>query len=284
MSRQYYYIVAGLPDILYDDKKIPLSLHDYRSYLSEQLSPGEMELIRTFFWRFDNENIINRLEGGTKPVHPLGNLDENKLDGLFDFVKEGSFEEAEKIAPAYLGRFIEAYKNEEPIFDGKRWDLQLSELYYDSITNTKNGFINSWYKFERDLNNFLTAFSCRNNEISIPNQLIGSGELNDKLTKSSARDFGITDELEYVEKILKVVEDSDIINQEKGLDQIKWEKLDADSFFHYFSLEKLFVFMIKLSIAERWMNLDKDTGLQLFEELLKNLGTSNKFSEEFSLK
>jgi hypothetical protein len=284
MNRQYYYLVAGLPDIFYDDKKIPISLLEFRSYLSEHLNESEMQLINTFFWRFDNQNIMNRLEGKSDQINNLGNLNEESIEELFSAVKEGSFDEAKRIAPEYLARFIDAYKNEEPIYEGIRWDLQLSVLYYDFITTTSNSFINSWYLFERDLSNLLTAYNCRKNEISFSNQLVGKGELKDKLLKSSAKDFGITDEIDDIEKILKLAEETDILTQEKGLDLLMWEKLDTDSFFHYFSLEKLFVFTIKLSIAERWTGLDKETGLQFFEELLKDLGASYEFPAEFSLK
>lgn len=284
MSRQYYYLVAGLPDIVYDDKKIPISQEEFREYLQEHLPKEDMDLIKLIFWYFDNQNVINRLEGSDAEFLPLGNLSVDELDELFAAVKEGSLDIAADIAPSYLGQFIDAYKNETPIIEGKRWDLQLSELYYEFATSTKNKFINDWFSFDRDFNNVLTAYNCRNNEFDVAKQVIGSGDLVEKLIKSSAKDFGITDEIELADKIFKAADETDIIKQEKGLDLIKWEKLLEDSFFHYFSLEKLFVFTVQLSIAERWISLDKDTGIKLFEELLKSLESSYEFPADFSLK
>lgn len=284
MSRQYHYLIAGLPDIFYDDKKTPFSLVEFRNYLKEHLTNNEMVLINTFFWRFDNENILNRLKNSPAPVNVKGNLDEQALDELFALIKEGSYTEAEKIAPAYLCKYIDAYKNEEPIYEGKSWELQLSEEYYMYCTSTENTFINNWFGFERDLNNIITAIQCRNNNLDISLQIIGSGDINDKLLKSSAKDFGLTDEIKDLDKILKAIEESDIMISERRIDQIKWDKLEDDSFFYFFNLEKIFVFTIKIAIAERWMSLDKETGIKLFEELLKNLESNYEFPEEFSLK
>ncbi len=284
MSRQYYYLVAGLPDIVYDDKKIPLSQLEFREYLKEHLPEDDMELIKLYYWRYDNQNVMNRLNGSDEEFLSLGNLTADDLDELFAAVKEGSFDTASKIAPPYFGEFIDAFKNETQLFEGKRWDLQLSELYYQFATSTSNTFINNWFLFEKDFNNVLTAYNCRNNEFDVAKQVIGEGELYDKLIKSSTKDFGITDEIENVERIFKAADEEDIIKQEKGLDIIKWEKLAEDSFFHYFSLEKLFAFTIQLSIAERWITLDKETGIKLFEELLNSLEGSYEFPADFSLK
>lgn len=284
MSRQYYYLVAGLPDILFEDKKIPLSTTEFKEYLKEHLNKKEMDIINLFFWQFDNKNILESLKSSDFKFDQRGNLNSEEISELFAAVKEGSLDLASKIAPAYLGVFIDAYKNEKAIFEGKSWDLQLSELYYQYVTNIKNPFIKEWFEFERDLNNILTALNCRSHEINISNQLVGKNDLVEKLTKSGAKDFGITDEIEFIDRILKISEDTEILNQEKGIDLLKWEILDEKSFFHYFTIEKLFVFLIQLSIAERWISLDKETGTQLFEKILNNLETSYEFPEEFSLK
>ncbi|MBN1116997.1 MAG: DUF2764 family protein [Bacteroidales bacterium] len=284
MSRQYYYLVAGLPDIIFDDKKIPLSTLEYRAYLEEHLEASEMSLLKTFFWRFDNKNVLKILKNTEVEQIGFGNLSLEQLDELFRCVKDGSNEDAMAIAPGYLVRFITAYKAETPIIEGKSWELQLSDLYYDYICQTSNTFINNWYTFEKNISNVLTALQCRKYEIDRNGKLAGKGEVIEKLEKSSSRDFGLSDEIELIDQIIKISEETDLLLQEQKTDLLKWGYLDENSFFHYFSIEKLFVFLIKLSIAERWISLDKETGRKLFEELLKDLETSYEFPEEFSLK
>lgn len=285
MSRQHYYLVAGLPDVFFDDKKLSVSTVEYRTYLSEHLTAKEMELIRLHFWPYDHQNILSRLENKDESFSTSGNLSIEMLDELFAAAKDGSYESLSFSIPDYVPVFIDAFKADTAIYAGKSWDLQFTELYYKHLSEINNTYIKEWYSFEQNLSNTLTAFNCRNNNIGIENQMVGKSELNDKLAKSSARDFGIdSDELAGSELIFKALDTTDLLEQEQKIDLIKWELLDEGSFFHYFSIEKLFVFLIKLSIVERWIGLDKTKGLELFKELLNSLETSYEFPAEFSLK
>ena len=284
MSRQHHYLVAGLPDVFFDDKKLSVSTAEYRSYLSEHLTKNEMELIQLHFWQYDHQNILNRLQNN-EAYNPSGNLSVENLEELMSASKDGSYESLSIDIPNYIPEFIDAYKADVPVYSGKSWDLQFTELFYGYVATIDNKFAREWFLFELNLNNTLTAYNCRNNNIEIENQIIGKSELNDKLLKSSARDFGIdSDELSGADQIFKAIEITDLLEQEKKIDLIKWELLDENSFFHYFSIEKLFAFLIKLSIVERWLGLDKTKGLELFKELLNSLETSYEFPAEFSLK
>lgn len=285
MSRQHYYLVAGLPDIFFDDKKISVSLVEYRSYLSEYLTDQEMQLIKLHFWQFDNENILNRLEKKEEAFNTSANLNADEMDELFSASKDGSYESLSFSIPAYIIEFIDAYRDDSPLIEGKSWELQLTERYFEYLQSAGNTFIADWFAFEQNLKNVLTAYNCRIAGINIENQLIGKGEINTKLLKSSTRDFGIdSDDLIGTEIVFKALEANDLMEQEKRMDTLRWELLDEHSFFHYFSIEKLFVFLIKLSIVERWISLDKTKGLELFKELLSSLESSYEFPAEFSLK
>ena len=285
MSRQYYYLVAGLPDVFFDDKKLSATQGEYRAYLGEYLTEKEMELIQLHFWQYDNKNILNRLENSDEEINTLGNLSSDMLDELFAAAKDGSYESLSFQVPDYIIDFIDAFKSDKPIISGKSWALQITELYYNHLAGTGNKFIKEWYTFEQKLSNVLTAYNCRNNEITIENQLIGSGDLNEKLVKSSARDFGIdNDDLPNSDAIFKALGAENLLEQEQKIDTLRWQLLNESSFFYYFSIEKLFVFLIKLSIVERWIGLDKTKGLELFKELLNSLETSYEFPADFSLK
>lgn len=283
MPRQYHYLVAGLPDLMQDDQKIPMSTVQFRELLQGNMPENEFALIRSFFWRYDNQNLMARLQNPESDVDPLGNLSSADLDELLAAVKEGSFS-GSSVLPQYLATFISAYTNDTSLIENKRWELQLSELYYEHLVSEANDFVRNWYMFERDLSNILTAFNCRNHEIPVENQIIGKNELSEKLVKSNARDFGIDKDFPRIEQILKALDETDLLEQEKLIDRIKWEYLDEAVFFYYFTIERLFSFLIKLSIVERWMVLDKPTGQQLFNELINNLESSYAFPDEFKLK
>ena len=58
MSRQYYYLVAGLPDVFFDDKKLSATQGEYRAYLGEYLTEKE-QIIETI-----TSNEYDFLENG----------------------------------------------------------------------------------------------------------------------------------------------------------------------------------------------------------------------------
>ncbi len=283
MSRQYHYLIAGFPDIFFDDSKISINLEEFRFLLSENLPNEDMNLIRSFFYRYDNINILAKLKGEDVPFDSRGNLSESDIDDLFEAVKLGGDSASSPGIPRYFAEFIEAFRTETPLLEGKSWEIQLSELYYRYATSRPISFICNWYIFERDFQNILTAGQCRNHEIPVEKQLVGSGELIDKLSRSNVRDFGLDNEFPFIEKIFKVIEEEDVRGYEKKIDRIKWDYLDDRVFFHYFTIEKLFSFVVKLSIIERWLSLDKETGNKLFNELLSNLEASYEFPEEFKI-
>ena len=67
------------------------------------------------------------------------------------------------------------------------------------------------------------------------------------------------------------------------MDKIKWDYLDEYTFFHYFTIEKVISYVLKILITERWIKLDSETGKTLLNKLLNELKTSYKLDEEFSL-
>ncbi len=283
MSRQYHYLIAGFPDLFFDDSKISIKLDEFRELLNENLPQSDMNIIRLFFYRYDNQNILVKLKGKDNVHDTRGNLTDTDIEALFEAVKEGADSTVSLGIPSYLGQFIEAYKAETPVFEGKSWEIQLSELYYEYITSYPNTFVRNWFLFERDFHNIITAGQCRKHNIPVENQLVGSGELTEKLSRSNARDFGLDNEFPFIEQILKIIEEEDLKEYEKKIDRIKWDYLDDAVFFYYFTIEKLFSFLAKLSIVERWLSLDKETGKELFNELLSNLEATYEFPEEFKL-
>lgn len=280
MSKQYHYLVAGLPDILFDDNKTPVTLGEFYESLKEVISGADLEILKLFFYRYDNGNLTARLKNAEAPINELGNLTAEELDELIQLVKEGSINDINKSTPAYLIDFIEAYFNEEPINANKSWELQLTELYYKHVTQNENEFANKFFQFESDALNLGTAIQCRKNNVEVPIHLIGNSEVTNKLAKSTTRDFGLSDEIEMLDQLLKVYDEDNLLEREKKLDLITWSYLDEKSFFHYFTIERIFSFVVKLSVVERWMGLDKETGKELFNELIKSLENSYEIPVE----
>ncbi len=284
MRREYHCLIAGLPELFFDTDKINLTLADFKNLLKEVLHFEDFRLIETFFWRYDNINLLKLLKHPESEINELGNLSKAHIEEIFLLVKDDSLNSFFRDIPAYFGVFINAWKNELPIFPGKEWENQITQLYYTYLSRTDNRFVRNWFEFEMNLTNIITAFNCKKHQLKPDNELIGNNEITEKLIKSSSRDFGISNEFPKLESIINALDEENIIDKEKRIDIIKWELLNDWSFFHYFTVEKVFTFTLQVEIVQRWLALDKETGQKLFNSLLSNLEKSYEFSNEFSIK
>ncbi len=284
MRKEYHCLIAGLPDLLFDASKLNSSLQEFKLELRRDLSETDFELIESYFWRYDNINLISLLNKSGKEIFKTGNLGKDDFETIFSLVKDDSLKTFERFIPQYIGNFIQQFTDESADQSGKSWENHLTKLYYEYLFQIENQFIKDWYQFELDLNNMLTASYCKKFQIPVEPELIGNSEINEKLIKSNARDFGIGNEFPKIESILRAIEESNMLEREKKIDLIKWDLLDERTFFHYFTIEKIFAYTLKLDIIERWIHLDKKTGEELFNKLLTDLESGQNFSEEFSQK
>ncbi len=283
MRREYHCFIAGLPELFPDAKKIDFILFNFRDQLGEVLHSDDFRLIESLFWKYDNANIIKLLKDPQSDINKLGNLSREDIEEIFSLAKDDALYTYKRKIPPYFGIFIDAFKNEAPLFKGKEWENQITQLYYNFAVSIDNNFIRSWFEFEMNLTNISTAAGCRKYKMNIENELIGNNEITEKLVKSSARDFGISNEFPMLEAIIRATEEDNIIEKERKIDMARWELLNDRTFFHFFTIEKIFAYTIQVEIIERWLKLDKDTGNKLFNDLLTGLKKSYEFSKEYTL-
>ncbi len=281
MRKEYHCLVAGLPELLFDASKLSFAVPEFKSYLKEELSREDYQIIESHFWRYDNQNLLILLQKKDEELNRAGNLVREDFETIFSLIRDDALFTFEKRIPGYIEKFINAFREESPLDSNKSWENQITELYYRYVTGLENEFAREWYTFEMELRNILTASHCKKFQLNIEPELIGSSELTERLVKSSARDFGIGNEFPKIEQILRVIDETDLLEKEKRTDLINWEFLDERTFFHYFTVEKIFAYLLKLEMTARWIQLDKKTGEELFNRLLKELETSHQLPEEF---
>ena len=78
-------------------------------------------------------------------------------------------------------------------------------------------------------------------------------------------------EFEEAAAVDYVLEGSDLIAREKGLDDVVWKKADSLSTFHYFDITAVLAYVTKLHIVDRWLALDEEQGRELFRKLVQEV-------------
>ncbi len=137
-------------------------------------------------------------------------------------------------------------------------DDSLNTGFYREALSHKVGFIRKYYTF--DLN-------VRNSKVRFLNKALG--RYNDRdviiLQEDGEDTQGTFPEAAQLESILQ---GRDILARERAIDTMYWNKLDELTVMHYFDLDVILAFILKLHIIDRWHRLDEQTGREMFRKLV----------------
>ena len=279
MSKYYYYLVAGLPELTLEDSKLSYTVADFKAELYPDLSDEDRRLIDLFYLKFDNANVLKLLKDKDATIDPRGNYSAEELAEFISSLKDGD-EVADAVFPSYLSTFISEYFN-TPAEDDFLYEDRLAALYYAYAMKCRNKFVSSWFAFNLTMNNVLVALTARKFKMDIAPLIVGDTEVCEALRTSGARDFGLTGEVDFLDQLVKISETEELVEREKKIDQLRWNWMEEATFFNYFTVERLFVFLLQLEMIERWISLDKEKGNQLFRSIIATLKDEVQIPAEF---
>jgi hypothetical protein len=275
MTSNYYYLVAGLPEVLFDEGKQFLSCREFLLEAEEQLSERDLRLLNLLRSPFDNSNLLSLLLKTERPFDVRGSLSEETLTQGLKFPDE---------LPQYMQRFLEAHhENRSPAPGLTQADL-LAWFFYEEMAQEENGFIREWFSFDLQLRNVVAGINCRKEldhleelaterEKPLAAVIVGRDEVAEALLRSNAPDFGLTVMVPWADRLFALSR-GPMVEFEKGIDTLRWDILDEMTIASHFRAETVFSFFIKLTIVERWMALDPETGKEKLERLLDEITSS----------
>ena len=273
----YYYFIAGLPDIFLDDTDVQFPMLDFKYELEEHLHPEDYELVELLFLPYDNQNLLLYLNEDFENFNKLGKFSIQDFEVEFSDEKQG-------ILPSYMYYFYDLYNDEEnPKNENYSWENHLTKMYYEFVLKIDNKFLKQWFKYNQNLNNILIGYNRRKHNFNLENQLIGDDFVTKSIINSNAKDFGLEVDLSHVSEIISLAENNNLYAREKGLDQLKWDKVEEITLFDYFTIEVVLAYTIKLDIAYRWLELDEETGRQMFSKIIDDLKSGFEFPKEFAI-
>ncbi len=188
------------------------------------------------------------------------------IAGLPDFTPD--WRQGGQSLDGYLDQVAEllsAKDNETVRFvtDGFDKDKIGLEFYRQALSH-RNGFIRDFFEF--DLN-------VRNRKVMYLNQALGRDLDRDilSLRDPEAEETGLepeAPEFKEAEKLQSILEGSDILSRERGIDDLYWDKIDELTLFDYLNFDKILAIIAKMMIIRRWLILDEETGRQMFKKLV----------------
>ena len=152
-------------------------------------------------------------------------------------------------------------------FNPKKLDAD----FYDQALKFPLKFIREYFRFDLNL---------RNAKVSYLNQALGRPEDMDILTGKGEEDMEGLDidgyrfrggEFEEELKVKAALDSPSLLDRERNLDDITWEKISTLETFHYFDITAVLAYVAKLHIVDRWLALDEEKGRELFHKLVQEV-------------
>lgn len=154
----------------------------------------------------------------------------------FDVIKSGIVALCDKNDVQKINWLVSA-------LDGKHY----SSLFYKELEKIDNRFIQEYIGFDKEIRNSKVRF-LKDGSVSEPSDEKEKSELSVKL-----------------EAIFKI---SNIIEREKALDKLYWEKINEITLWEYLSFDIILAFIAKAKLVDRWNKLDKANGALFFKQLV----------------
>ena len=277
---KYYYLVAGLPDLTLDDSKLSYTVADFKTEFYPYLSDADKKLIDLFYLKFDNANVLKLLKDRDAVIDTCGLYSADELSDFIVMLKDGD-EVPDRAFPSYLSAFISDSFNQPTEEVNFLPENRLAGLYYAYAMKCKNRFVSDWFGFNLTVNNILVALTARKYKFEVAPLIVGDTRICEALRTSTARDFGLGAEIDYLDQLMKISEVEELVEREKKIDQLRWDWMEEATFFNYFTIERLFVFLLQLEMIERWLSLDKERGSQLFRSMIEVLKDEVQIPAEF---
>ena len=152
-------------------------------------------------------------------------------------------------------------------FNPKKLDAD----FYEQALKSSLKFIREYFRFDLNL---------RNAKVRYLNHALGRPEDMDILTGKGEEDQEGLDidgyrfnggEFEEELKVKSALDSPSLLDRERDLDDITWEKISSLENFHYFDITAVLAYVAKLHIVDRWLALDEEKGRELFHKLVQEV-------------
>ena len=239
-----------------------------------------MALLDLLRLKYDNDNLLKFLANHDAELNPLGKLTSQDWAELIELIDNS--DERNPACDArllkYVLEFYTTIRNEQSEEKIDFAEDFLAALYYKYGMQCKNKFVADWFEFNLNINNILTALTCRKYGWDIKSAIVGDNIVAETIRNSvSARDFNLKAEIDYFDALVSISETANLLDREHRIDALKWNWLEENTFFSSFSIEKVLSFWLRCELMHRWDNLSMEEGAEIFRQMINDLKKDVKF-------
>ena len=134
-------------------------------------------------------------------------------------------------------------------------ETTLGQEFYAKAATSKNRFIREYFDFDGRLRNLKVRYLAK--------RLGKNGD--DYVVELPEADF------EEEKQITDILQDTDFVDREQRMDELKWEKASDIARMDYFNMNAILAFLVKAKTVQRWAELDPGKGQEMFQKLVEEI-------------
>lgn len=269
-STEYYYLVAGLREWTLESDTKGFNVREIVDEILDELTKRDREAVKLLYAYYDCENII-AYRAERERHNELGNLSREQIAQM---IADGDFSSLSANMAKVVKYFIvvdDDERDEDSVINDT-FEHALFEAYYRDLAESKSPFLKAWGEFDRNLRNIAAALAAREAGRAVVDVVVGGGEVVEQLKSSSAADFGLRGELQYIDAIISAVSDEkNIVEKERKIDKVREEQAWEIASFDFFNINFILSYLVRVNIIARWMLLLPEAGREMLNRLMRDL-------------
>ena len=269
-STEYYYLVAGLREWTLDSDTKGFDVREIVDEILDELSKSDRAAVKLLYAYYDCENIIAR-RAERERHNALGNLSVEQIDDMLATRNYSSLPTNVAKVVKYFNESDDEDRDEENAITDS-FERALFDAYYRDLAASKCSFLRAWGEFDRNLRNISAALAAREAGRSVSDVVVGGGDVVDQLKHSSAADFGLRGELQYIDSVISAVSDErNIVEKERKIDKVREAYAWDIASFDFFNINFILSYLVRVNIVARWMLLSPEVGRDMLNCLMSDL-------------
>ena len=269
-STEYYYLVAGLREWTLESDTKGFNVREIVDEILAELTKRDREAVNLLYAYYDCENII-AYRAERERHNELGNLSREQIAEMFAEHNYSLLSTNVAKVVNYFNPADDEERDDDNVINDT-FEHALFEAYYRDLAESKCSFLNAWGEFDRNLRNISAALAAREAGRSVADVVVGDGEVVEQLKNSSAADFGLRGELQYIDAVISAVSDEkNIVEKERKIDKVREEQAWEIASFDFFNINFILSYLVRVNIIARWMLLLPEAGREMLNRLMRDL-------------
>ncbi|MBO5855965.1 MAG: DUF2764 family protein [Alistipes sp.] len=272
-STEYYCLVASLREWTLDSDTKGFDVREILDEILDELTAKDRKAVELLYAYYDCENIIS-LRNKRNRHNNLANLSAEQLKDVLENRNYALLPE-NVAAVVKLYNEVDDEERDEDVVVGDNFEHALFDAYYKDLSASKVRFLKKWGEFDRTLRNISAAVAAREAGRVISEVTVGGGEIVAQLAQSSASDFGLRGELQYIDSVISAItEETNIVEKERKIDAVRWSEAEDIAINDYFDIDYILSYLVKVNIVARWTLLSPEVGREMLDKLIASLDAS----------